>query len=100
MPFDPRTVIVRWEDPPPKTSNNKRHPQTKNRSYSAIAALLVSRPGEWALVAEGLSASAHGGFIGTLHRYGCETTARSAHRSDRLIDLWARYVDPADDGEK
>lgn len=48
---DQSATILRWEDPPPSTKGNGRPGSSK---WAPVFKMLANRPGEWAVIAEGL----------------------------------------------
>lgn len=51
--------IVRWEEPPAEHGNAKPKPPSK---YQVVADALRARPGEWAVIIEGVSPGTAGGM--------------------------------------
>jgi hypothetical protein len=49
--------VIRWEEPPPH--GNTLLPRSRNK-YQAAADALRGRPGEWALIAEGITTGSAG----------------------------------------
>lgn len=45
-------TVLRWEAPPPDARGRMSPVRSPRRDYTAIAAALRERPGEWAVVAE------------------------------------------------
>lgn len=82
--------VVRWEDPPPHGNRSQWQP---------VAEALRERPGEWALIAEGLKSGSAGAMSNAIKvgRFSCWRPAgtfesRTSARGDGLTDLYARYV--------
>lgn len=89
--------VLRWEGPPSEHGNTGRKPPTK---YEAVANALRARPGEWAVIAEGITAG-HAGKVSHGIRNGTpwpfapprhfEAKAIGPARGS-LSKIYARYV--------
>lgn len=73
-------TVIRWETPPEARRNRWRN----------VVAVLAQRPGEWALVAEGVTPEyAYQSARKSLVRRGCEVKCRAAG-DEGMFSIWAR----------
>lgn len=81
-------MTIKWQNPPAQNSGRRR-------KYDGIRDALMERPGRWALVAEGQQ---HRNVGDAIRQYGdIEVTTRKTAAG--LIDIYARYIEPATLGE-
>lgn len=72
--------VIRWEDPP----------LSRNGKWKRTADELKSRPGEWALVAEGVTVKYGNECVKRqLRRYGCDVALRS--NGQGVYSVWACF---------
>jgi hypothetical protein len=91
-------TVIRWEEPPPRDprGHDKDPTPAPESKYERLAAQLRSRPGEWALVYEGVKAKAAGmamvirlSQVVAFPNLDYEATTRTR---DRVTRTYARYV--------
>jgi hypothetical protein len=87
--------VLRWEEPP--SHGNTSQPDAGR--WAPIAAALKERPGEWAVIAEGLKPGTSGPMVTRIKKgqRGCWAPAgafeaRGRSNGDGLVRLYARYV--------
>lgn len=74
--------VIRWEDPPPSQSGK----------WKRTADELKARPGEWALVAEGVTVKYGNESVKkALVRYGMSVVLRSTERGRGVYSVWACF---------
>lgn len=80
-------MTLKWENPEPR--------RTKGNKWETIANELRAHPGQWAVVAENVSASItvqiKSGVYGSMPRGEFEAVARGTH-GNRAEKIYARYV--------
>lgn len=74
--------VIRWEEPA----------DSQYGRWKRTTEMLTDKPGEWALVAEGLSYNtAYYSVKRSLRKYGCEVKVAKVNEQGHSV--WARVVD-------
>lgn len=84
---------IKWQEPP--SDGRERHGK-----WEPVADRLRSRPGAWALIAEGVSASLRSNLVrGNMKAFrpagsfeAVSRNPRSGQSGARVVDIYARYV--------
>lgn len=103
----PRKVL-RWADPPPLEEWQQRAAHSNGGSrgsqWDAVADALRGEPGTWAVIFEGprntVASIANVVRIGALRCFapaGSFAVTRRAVDGTQIVELYAKYVGPADD---
>lgn len=86
--------VVRWEDPPPH-GNARRD----RGGWGIVAEALKARPGEWAVIGEGVKHGTAGALVTRITRGqrawwspAGAFEARGRAGTDGLVTVYARYV--------
>ena len=74
--------IIRWEEPPASQQGRR-----SSGERTATVKVLQQRPGEWALVAETVSASA----VVPWKKLGCEAVGRRSTKDPKKTDIYVRW---------
>ncbi|ALJ19541.1 hypothetical protein [Microbacterium sp. No. 7] len=74
--------IIKWEEPPAR-----KYGGGSSSKWTKVIEQLKKRPGEWALVAEGVGAS----LAGHLKRRGLEAVSRNAREGGANASIYARW---------
>lgn len=83
---------LKWQDPPPNAAG-----RPSLTDWRAVAAALRERPGEWALVVEGVSISTatnikKARLVAFAPAGSFEAVARNGSNKTKRADIYARYV--------
>lgn len=97
QPEPSQPAVIRWEEPPPSDARGGSTRYNPLSKYLPLAAELRRRPGDWALVFEGVKS--HATSLANIIRYGVggafipggdyEAVTRTR---DRVTRTYARYL--------